>query len=147
MSAPVVVTAFQGMIVGHDAATGRRVFAHTIGESAALGGLARIVVKAIELLVTDARIFAVAWSVVHCFEYPSGRPLGTHALAPDRPNLRPTLLLAEGRLYVGLGSRLHCLDGEGRLLWTAAAHVDDALYDSLAIAVPGAARQQDVDAT
>jgi hypothetical protein len=147
MSPPVIVTAFQGMLVGHDTATGRRVFAHTIGESAALGGLARIIVKAIELLVTDTRIFAVAGGVVHCFEYPTGRPLGTATLAPDRPNLRPTMLQVDGRTYVGLGSRLHCLDGDGRLLWTAAAHVDDALYDSLAIAVPGAARQQDVDAT
>ncbi|MBL8681796.1 MAG: hypothetical protein JNK05_21695 [Myxococcales bacterium] len=147
MSPPVIVTAYQGELVGHDTNTGQRVFAHPIGESTALGGMARVVVKAIELLVTDTRIFAVAGGVLHCFEYPTGRPLGAVTLVHDRPGVRPVILHVGARILVGIGSRLHCLDHDGNLLWGSLASKENTLIQTMAIAVPGASRQQDVDST
>jgi len=147
MNHPVIVTAFYGDVVGHDAANGRRLFVHAVGERKALGGFARIIVKAIELLVTDTRIFAVAAGSVHCFEYPSGRPIGVATLTGDQTSLRPTMLLSNDRILIGLGSLLHCLDLNGTVLWTAPAYGENLLYGNMAIAVPGDARQQDVEGT
>jgi outer membrane protein assembly factor BamB len=148
MAPPVIVTAYNGIIIGHDATTGARVFAHNIGQSGlvnAFGISARVVVRAVELLVTETRIFAVAAQTVHCFEYPSGRPLGSAALGPPVFSVRPVMLCVEDRLFVGLGARLFCLDPDGRVLWSADAYHEPRETNSMSIAVPGAARQQDVD--
>ncbi|MCU0674155.1 MAG: PQQ-like beta-propeller repeat protein [Myxococcota bacterium] len=101
----VLVVAFNRRIFGLAPADGSLVWEH------ALEGLGEI-----EVLMAEGRVFAITYSHLHAFHYPSGTPIGVVAL-PGRYKGRPSAVLERGRLYVGASGEVACFDLDGRALW------------------------------
>jgi outer membrane protein assembly factor BamB len=70
----------------------------------------------IEVIIAHERVFAITWSHLHAFHYPSGRPLGEVAL-PGRYKGRPSVVLERGFLYVAGSGEVTCFDLDGRVIW------------------------------
>ena len=126
----VVVVAFGGRLFGLSVEDGAVLWEH--------GGLGYGVV---EVLVERDRIFVSAdGRHMHCFTYPEGRRVGRIRL-PGSYTGRPTMLLQDGRLFVGRGGQITCLNKDGQILWHDS--MTGKGLGSVSIAFPGNVRHGD----
>lgn len=88
----ILVVAFNRKIFGLDPKDGSVAWEH------ALEGLGEV-----EVLMAEQRVFAITYSHLHAFHYPSGTPIGSVAL-PGRYKGRPSAVIERGRLYGAGGS-------------------------------------------
>ena len=101
----LLVIGLNGRVIGIDRNTGARRFEHDIGGR-----------SEVELAILDNRIFATTGRPLYCFEYPTGKLLGTAAI-PGSYTGRPTMLIDGRHLILATRGEVACFDDQGHLLW------------------------------
>lgn len=124
---PVLVTAFNGWVIGLDVNTGQSLWEHSVGGTA------------VRIVVTDDRVYAASDEMLAAFEYPSGRPAWRIRIT----GTGYTLLVVGDRIFVGGNGEVECVSTDGRPLFKNAFKGKG--LGPVALAVPGAVAQGDVN--
>lgn len=130
--ASVLVVAFYGRVFGLNPSTGQQLWAYELG-----GGLGR---GEVELVISEARVYACDGRTLMCVEYPSGRWLGSSPM-PGSYKSRCSMVLQGDRLYVASGGEVTCFDQNGQVIWHQP--FQGAGIGSVALGFPGNVRQAD----
>jgi outer membrane protein assembly factor BamB len=104
-SAPILVMAIGGTILGIEPATGEVAWTYPLASAQ----------EPAALLVTETRIFCCSTPRLACLEYPTGQELWTASVANG---VGPCLSLVDGRLFVtSFRGELECFTVDGQPLW------------------------------
>ncbi|MBS2017150.1 MAG: PQQ-binding-like beta-propeller repeat protein [Deltaproteobacteria bacterium] len=126
----ILVTAFNATIFGIDRATGE--IRWTVSD-VFTGGI-------LELALEEDVLIAASSEKLGFVEYATGRVLAVVDIEGEHPR-RPTMLVADGHVYIGRNGELSCYTTRGQRVWYQPFHLKG--FGSMALALPGIVRQAD----
>ena len=119
-----------GHLLAMEVATGRLAWQHELA-----------VKDAVEMAIHEGRVYATSGgSVLSCFDYRTGTPIFEKQV-PGVYRGRPTMLIQDGRLFLGSGGEVACFDLDGNVIWHEG--LVGRGIGNVALGVPGQVRPAD----
>ena len=131
----ILVSACMGRVRGIDSATGRLLWEVQLQEG---GALTAAIQEAMEIVVRDDVVLVAPSSTdeLTCINYRSGALIGKVKVGIGRK----TMLVEDGRIFVGVSGNVKCLTFQGELLWE---DHPEGVRGCVAFGFPGNVRQAD----